>query len=183
MSYVEKEENAVQSYDNMDKSEEKEKAFYRKKKTKNNPKKHVWKKKAFFYLVMGALVITGLSLFPLLENRQKNVWIQQLKWFRIQNYKSIKLEPFIVPFREHGKFTYISLSISFELPNKELMDEMIEKNNWIRGIVYNILADNIYVLENVSSLMKLKQLIINGVNHVLKSGMVDNALITDFSTV
>ena len=74
MSYVEKEENAVQSYDNMDKSEEKEKAFYRKKKTKNNPKKHVWKKKAFFYLVTGTLVIAGFLLFPFLINRQKTVW-------------------------------------------------------------------------------------------------------------
>jgi flagellar basal body-associated protein FliL len=184
MTSVKKEENAVQSYDNLDKSEDKEKkAFFRKKKSKNKPKKHVWKKKAFFYLVTGTLVIAGLSLFPLLNNRQKSVWIPQLKWFRIQNYKSIKFEPFIIPFREHGKFTYISLSISFELPNKELMDEMIEKNNRIRGIVYNILTDNIYVLENVSSLMKLKQFIINGVNNILTSGKVDKALITDFSTV
>ena len=59
------------------------------------------------------------------------MWIPQLKWFPIENSKSIKFESFIIPFREHGKFTYISLSISFELPNKELMDEMLEKNNWI----------------------------------------------------
>ena len=184
MTFVKKEENAAQSNDNLDKSEDKEKkAFFRKNKTKNKPKKHVWKKRAFFYLVTGTLVIAGLSLFPVLKSRQKNVWIPQIKWFRIQNYKSIKFEPFIIPFREHGKFTYISLSICFELPNKELMDEMIEKNNWIRGIVYNILTDNIYVLENVSSLMKLKQFIIKGVNKVLKAGKVDKAFITDFSTV
>ena len=184
MTLLKKEENAVQSLDNSDESENKEKkAFFQKKNTKKKPKRHVWKKKALIYFMTGTLVLAGLSFYFLLKNRQENVWIPQLKWFSIQNIKSIKFEPFIIPFREHGKFTYISLSISFELPNKELMDEMIEKNNWIRGIIYNILNDNIYVLENVSSLMKLKQFIIDGVNNILTSGKVDKAIITDFSTV
>ena len=184
MTSIKDEENAVKSFDNLDKSEDKEKkAFFRKKKIKNKPQKHVWKKKVLFYFVAGTVVLAGLSTFPILKNRQKNMWIPKLKWFPVQNCESIKFEPFIIPFREHGKFTYISLSISFELPNKELMDEMIEKNNWIRGIIYNILSDNIYVLENVSSLMKLKKFIINGVNKVLTAGKVDKAFITDFSTV
>lgn len=184
MTSLKKEEDAVQSVDDLVESEDKEKkAFFKKKNIKNKPKKHVWKKKAFFCFVTGTLLLAGLSLYPLLKNRSGHVWLPQLKWFSIQNSKSIKFEPFIIPFREHGKFTYISLSISFELPNKELMDEMIEKNNWIRGIIYNILCDNIYVLENVSSLMKLKKFIVNNVNNILTAGKVDNAIITDFSTV
>jgi flagellar basal body-associated protein FliL len=184
MASLKKEKNAAQSFDNSDESEDKEKkAFFQKKNTKNKPKKHAWKKKVFIYFVTGTLVLGGLSIYPFFKYRQEIVWITQPKWFPIQNCKSIKFEPFIIPFRERGKFTYISLSISFELPNKELMDEMIEKNNRIRGIIYNILSDNIYALENVSSLMKLKQFIINGVNNVLTAGKVDNAIITDFSTV
>ena len=184
MTSLKRGENAVQSVDNLDESEDKEKkAFFQKKNTKDKPKKHVWTKKAFFCFVAGSLVLAGLSLYPLLKNRHGNVWIPHLKWFPVQDSKSIKFETFIIPFREHGKFTYISLSISFELPNKELMDEMLEKNNWIRGIIYNILSENIYVLENVSSLMKLKKFIINNVNDVLTSGRVDKAIITDFSTV
>jgi flagellar basal body-associated protein FliL len=172
MNSEKKEENAVQSSDNSGESENKEKkAFFQ------------WRKKTFFYLVTGIFVLAGLSSYLLLNISKENVWIPQLKWFAIQNAKSIKFEPFIIPFREHGKFTYISLSISFELPNKELMDEMIEKNNWIRGIIYNILSENIYVLENISSLIKLKKFIINGVNNVLTAGKVDKAMITDFSTV
>jgi flagellar basal body-associated protein FliL len=184
MTSLEKEENAVQSVDNLDESKDKKKkAFFQKKNTKDKPKKHIWGKKAFFYFVTGTLLLAGVSLYPFLKPGQKNVWIPHLKWFTIQNSPSIKFEPFIIPFRENGKFTYISLSISFELPNKELMDEMIEKNNWIRGVIYNILSENIYVLENVSSLMKLKKIIINNVNAVLTSGRVNNAIITDFSTV
>jgi len=184
MTLLKYKENDVKSLNNSDESEEKEKkAFFQKKNTKNIPKKHGWKKRVFFYLATGTFVLAGLLLYPLLKNRQENVWIPNLKWFSIQDIKSIKFEPFIIPFRDHGKFTYISLSISFELPNKELMDEMIEKNTWIRGVIYNILNDNIYVLENVSSLIKLKQFIIDSVNNVLTSGKVDKAIITDFSTV
>ena len=184
MTSLKSQENATQSFDTSDESEDKDKkAFYQKKNTKNKPKKHAWKKKVFIYFVTGTLILAGFSLYPFLKNRQKIMWIPKLKWFPIQNCESIKLKPFIIPFREKGKFTYISLSISFELPNKELMDEMIDKNNWIRGVIYNILSDNIYTLENVSSLMKLKQFIINGVNNVLTAGKVDNAIITEFSTV
>jgi len=184
MTSVKNVDNADRSIDNLDKSEEKDnKAFYRKKKINNQPKKYFWKRKVFFYLITAILLVAGLSSFPFLKNRQNNMWIPQLKWFPIKNYQSIKFEPFIIPFKKHGKFTYISLSISFELPNKELMDEMIEKNNWIRGIIYNILSNNIYVLENVSSLTKLKKFIINSVNQVLTAGKVNKAIITDFSTV
>lgn len=172
-----KKENAVRSFDNSDESGDK------KKKTKHKPKKYRWKKRAFFYFIGGTLVLSGISLYPILKNSGKNIWIPQLKWFPIQNSKTIKFEPFIIPFKEPGKYTYISLSISFELSNKELMDEMIEKNNWIRGIIYNILSENIYVLENISSLMKLKMFIIDGVNNILTAGKVDKAIITDFSTV
>ena len=184
MTSLKKEKNVVKSIDKLDESEDKEKkVFFQNKNTKDKPKKHVWKKKAFFYFVTGLLLLVGLSLYPFLKIRHENVWISQLKWFPIQNSQSIKFEPFIIPFREHGKFTYISLSISFELPNKELMGEMIDKKNQIRGIIYNILSENIYVLENVSSLMKLKKFIINNVNDVLTSGKLDKAIITDFSTV
>lgn len=185
MTSVKKEENAVQSPEKLNKSEDKEKkAFIQKKNTKDKPKKHVWKKKTFFYFVMGTFVLAGILLYPVvLKNNKENVWIPKLKWFPVQNAETIKFEPFIIPFREHGKFTYISLSISFELPNKELMDEMIEKNNWIRGIIYNILSENIYILENISSLMKLKKNIINSLNNVLTAGKVDKAFITEFSTV
>jgi flagellar basal body-associated protein FliL len=176
--------NADKSLDDLDKSKEKDnKAFYRKKKIKNKTKRYFWRKTVFLFLITATLVVTVVSSLPFLKNRQNNMWLPQLKWFPIKNCQSIKFEPFIIPFNKHGKFTYISLSISFELPNKELMDEMIEKSHWIRGIIYNILSNNIYVLENVSSLTKLKKFIINGVNQVLTAGKVNKAIITDFSTV
>lgn len=185
MSSLKKKENTAESFDNLNESEDqKKKASFQKNSSKDKPKTHSWGKKSVLYFVMGTLLLVGISsLYLFLKTGQENVWIHRLKWFPIQNSPAIKFEPFIIPFKEHGKFTYISLRISFELPNKELMAEIIEKNNWIRGVIYNILSENICVLENVSSLMKLKKFIINNVNDILTSGKITNAIITDFSTV
>jgi hypothetical protein len=66
MTSLKKEENAVQSIDNLDESEDKEKkAFFKRKILKINPKKHVRKKKVLFYFVTGSLLLAGLSLYPL----------------------------------------------------------------------------------------------------------------------
>ena len=110
--------NADKSLDDLDKSKEKDnKAFYRKKKIKNKTKRYFWRKTVFLFLITATLVVAGGSSLPFLKNRQNNMWIPQLKWFPIKNCQSMKFEPFIIPFNKHGKFTYISLSISFELPN------------------------------------------------------------------
>jgi len=184
MNSEKNEENATQSFDNSNDSKDKgEKAFFKKKNTKVQSKSRIWGKKILFYILAGIIISAGFSVYPFLKNKKESLWIPQLKWFTIQDSTSIKFEPFIIPFRKHGKFTYISLRISFELPNRELMDEMIEKNNWIRGIIYNILSENIHVLENVSSLMKLKHVIIDHVNNILKAGKINKTYITDFSTV
>ncbi len=184
MSSVKNEENKIKSSDNLDEQEAGEpKVFSKNKRTKGNPNYKIWKRRTFLFCAMGTFFVIGLSSYLFLKTRQEYIGTPIVKWFPVRDSQSIKFEPFIIPFSEHGKFTYISLSISFELPNKELMDEMIEKNNRLRGIIYNILSQNISILENVSSLMKLKKYIINGVNGVLTTGKVNEAIITDFSTV
>ncbi|MEJ2656872.1 MAG: flagellar basal body-associated FliL family protein, partial [Desulfobacterales bacterium] len=146
-------------------------------------RKHPWKRKIFVISVWGISIFVALLAYPAFKGRRVIPEIPSMKWFPVRNAQSIRFESFIVPFKEPGKFTYISLSISFKLPNKKIMDEMIEKNTRIRGIIYSILGNNINILKNVSSLKKLKELITNGVNGILKDGKVNEAIITDFSTV
>jgi hypothetical protein len=129
--------------------------------------------------------IKSRPIIPLISttNLKLGSVIPQAKLFPIQNNGLVSFNSFIIPFEEQGKFTYITLSISFEMPNKELMDEMIEKNTRIRGILYSILDKNINILKNISSLEKLKELIAHSVNSVLTAGKVHEPIITDFSTV
>jgi flagellar basal body-associated protein FliL len=158
------------------------------------PGKHRWRRKLLLIFMWGTFIFGALLSYPFLKNHQVSPVIPSVsgqvspvipivKRFPVQNDRSIKLDSFIIPFEEHGKFTYISLSISFELPNKELMDEMTKKNALIRGIIYSILSKNIKLLTSVSSLEKLKELITHSVNGVLTAGKVREPIIADFSTV
>jgi flagellar basal body-associated protein FliL len=170
------------------------KVFPEKKVSSKMPGKSLRRRKLFLIFMWGTFIFVALLAYPFLNNHQTSSMIPSVsgqvspviavvKRFPVQTDRSIKFESFIIPFEEHGKFTYISLSISFELPNKELMDEMNKKNSLIRGIIYSILSQNIKLLTSVSSLEKLKELIIHSVNGVLTSGKVREPIITDFSTV
>jgi len=90
---------------------------------------------------------------------------------------------FVIPFKENKRFTYISLSISFNVPNKELKREMIEKKNQLRGIIYDILREEIHKAEEIPSLEKLKKFIIRGLNMTLSAGNVNEVYITKFLAV
>ncbi len=152
------------------------------------------KRKLFLLFIWGIFIFTGLLSYPFLKNlivrpmtptksRQVSTITHRVKRFPVQSNRSVTFDSFIIPFEEHNRFTYISLSISFDLPNKDLKDEMHKKNNLIRGIIYRTLNKNIKILTSVSSLENLKRLIIHQVNGVLADGKVNEAIITDFSMV
>ena len=153
-----------------------------------------WRRKLVLLLIGGTFVFAGLLSYPFLKtlpvgpmkpskSQEINPKTRLGKQFSVQSDRSITFDSFIIPFEEHGKFTYISLSLSFELPNKELREEMYKKNTLIRGVIYMILSKNIKILTTVSSLERLKALITCSVNGVLAPGKVNDITITDFSAV
>lgn len=153
-----------------------------------------WRRKLFLLLIWGTFVFAGLLSYPFFKNlpvgpmkpsksQEISPKINVMKRFPVQSDRSVTFDSFIIPYEEHGKFTYISLSISFELPNEELRDEMYKKNTLIRGVIYMILSKNIKILTTVSSLERLKELITYSVNGVLAPGKVNDIIITDFLTV
>ena len=195
MTTAHKEKNTGQLFDDVNKPEnDKNKAFSEKKRKGRTSWKYRWKRKLFLLCIWGIFIFTGLSTYPFLANlivrpmkptksRQPSSVTHRVKRFPVQSDRSVKFDSFIIPFEEHNRFTYISLSISFDLPNKDLKDEMDKKNTLIRGIIYKILNKNIRILTTVSSLEKLKRLIIHKVNGVLAGGKVNEAIITEFSMV
>jgi flagellar basal body-associated protein FliL len=206
MTTVNKEENTGQHTDDINEPENSEsKIFPEKKILSKMPWQQRWNRKFILFFIWGTFIFFGLILYPFLKDlvlssenpqksrpasqmmpsklRQVNLVKTQVKRFPVQSDQSVKFDSFIIPFEEQGKFTYISLSISFELPNKELVDEMNKKNTLIRGIIYSLLNENIKILTTVSSLEELKALITHNVNGVLTAGKVNEPTITDFSTV
>ena len=90
---------------------------------------------------------------------------------------------FVIPFHENMGFAYISFSISFNVPNKELRREMMGGKGRLRGVIYDIVKQEINRIKEVPSLEVLKEVILRGVNTVLSSGRVDEVYITKFMAV
>ena len=113
----------------------------------------------------------------------KKVEAFQIDEFSAQKDYSVDFDSFIIPHNEYSKYTYISLSISFVLPNKELKQEMIRRKNQLRGIIYEILKEKVNKSKEVPSLEMLKEFITIGANQVLLNGEVGEIYITDFLSV
>jgi flagellar basal body-associated protein FliL len=98
----------------------------------------------FIFIIIGLVFLLGIGYFYAREekshiNPDQNDRIPhqkeqkaQLNPLGIPKDQLLVLHSFVIPFEENKRFTYISLSISFKLPNKELKREMIEKKHQLR---------------------------------------------------
>lgn len=153
-----------------------------KNKSKGTKKKSKGKKKLFLFFVAGICLLAG-GVYYFSQNRNEKEITSRAKTFPITHDQSFILDSFIIPFKGNQRITYISLNISFKLSNRELMKEMLGKKDQLRGIIYDILAEEINKVKDAPSIQKLKELIIRGVNKVLIAGEVSEAIITDFLPV
>ena len=140
------------------------------------------KKKLFLFFVTGICLLAG-GVYYFSQNKNEKEITSRVKTFPISHDQSFILDSFIIPFKGNQRITYISLNISFKLSNRELMEEMLEKKGQLRGIIYDILGEEINKVKDAPSIQKLKELIIRGVNKVLTAGEVSEAIITDFLPV
>ena len=97
--------------------------------------------------------------------------------------RSLVFDSFVIPYKEDHRFTYVSLSVSFKSRNPELIKEMTEKKNHLRGIIYDVLDEEINRIKELPSLEQLKPFIIMAVNRVLFKGKVDDAYIMNYFAV
>ncbi len=103
--------------------------------------------------------------------------------FSIPKVETITFDSFIVPFKENRRFTYISLSIVFSLPNNEVRKEMSRKRDHIRGILYDMFIDEINRAYRIPPIDHLKKSIIRTVNRTLSVGAVKEVFVTQFLAV
>ena len=129
---------------------------------------------------IGYLYLKG-KIFNITVDQKRE--IPQFNRLAVPKDQLLIFPSFVIPFKENKRFTYISLSIYFNLPNKELMREMIEEKSELRGIIYDILRQEINKLKEVPSLEELKGFIIRGVNTALSAGKVNEVYITKFLAV
>jgi flagellar basal body-associated protein FliL len=158
--------------------------------------KDIWgkfrgKKRLSLFIAIGLSLLTGIiSLFYLKDEKSKTAFHQGKGPFRfkinsvvIPKDQELVFQPFVIPLKKHKDFTYMSLSISFNLPNKELREELIEKKDQVRGTIYNILREEINKTNKVPPLEKIKVFIVRAVNMTLSTGKINEVYITHILSV
>jgi flagellar basal body-associated protein FliL len=136
----------------------------------------------FLFFVAGICLLVGGSYY-IFQHKNLEKISSQSNIFPIPHDKSIIFESFILPIQNKQGYTYISLNLLLELSNIELKGEIVEKKEQLRGIIYDILEQEIHRVEDADALEKLKTLIIKRANTVLTSGEVREAFITNFMLV
>ena len=168
----------------MKESKDKESKSYTEEKNKFKG----WKKKFRGKRTLSLIFVTGMCILAIgsyyfSKNENGKEINSRVNIFPVPYDQSFIFESFIIPFQEKKEYTYISLTLSFELSNMELKKEIIEKKDQLRGIIYELLGQGIHMVEDARSLEKVKALILRRVNTILTSGEVSEAIITDFSLV
>ncbi|MCK4467112.1 MAG: flagellar basal body-associated FliL family protein [Desulfobacterales bacterium] len=148
-------------------------------------KKYKGKGRIWLFIAIALFLLSGVGYFymneeiSLVTSNQK----EGPDRFAIPKDQLLVFRSFVIPFKQSKKFTYISLTIAFKLPDKKLREQMIQEKNRLRGIIYDMLAEEINGLKHAPSLEKLKKCIIRAVNGALSTGRINEAYITDLLAV
>jgi len=91
---------------------------------------------------------------------------------------------FVVLLAENEDQAYLSLSISVKLSNSNVYREIEKKKTFIRGVIYGVLDKAAKTgSDQIMSKKQLKQDIIDAVNRLLVTGIVDDVYFTKFLAV
>ena len=148
-------------------------------------KKYRWGKKLSLFTALGLCLLTGIGYLYLKGGKPTCQETEAPQINRATNPEDqlLILHSFVVPFEENSRFTYISLSISFDLPNKELRREISEKKYQFRNIIFQTLREEINRKKEVPSLERLKEVIVEKINMALAAGRIKELYITQFLAV
>ncbi|MBL7179784.1 MAG: flagellar basal body-associated FliL family protein [Desulfobacterales bacterium] len=147
---------------------------------KDPEKKYKGKRKLFVYAAIGLCFLAGAVYYYRNNKKDEPSRIDRLS---AQPGSLLIFDSFVIPFNGHSEFTYISLSVSFKVPNNEVEKEMKGKRDRLRGVLYEMLKEEINRTAEVPALEKLKEYIIKRVNQLLSTGKVTEAYIMDFLAV
>jgi len=94
----------------------------------------------------------------------------------------VNMDAFLIPF-SHGKFSYISLNVSIEVPTGRMRNEIIAKTDLIRGRIYDFLLVYARDLANTPVPNDIKTIISKSINGLLSNGSVHKLYLTQFIVI
>ena len=144
------------------------------------------KKRVSLFITLGLCLLIGIGCLYLKEkvfDVPQEEETTSLHGLKISEDQLLLFHSFVIPLKEKKGLTYISLSISFNVPNKELRREIIAKKERLRGIMYNTLREEINRIEEIPPLEKIKDFLTRRVNMTLSAGKVNEIYITKFLAI
>ena len=136
----------------------------------------------YLYIQNKKKIISRFKSYSIINEqnlKNKAEVIPRVKRIAILNDRSFSFGSFVIPIKQKDNFSYISLSIDFKIPNKELEMEIIRKKDQLRGMIYDILKKEINSSEEFpllnEALENIKGNIIRRVNEIVVNGKVNEA--------
>jgi len=150
----------------------------------------VWKKRKGIWLIiaMALCLSTGLGGGYLRwqannRNISNNGEVREVYRFPVLKEQLLMFKSFVIPLKQNMKFTYMSMSISVNVLDKNVKKEVEEKEDQLRGIIYDSLKEEIDRSNEAPSLDRLKHVIETVTNKALSSEKVRGVFITEFLCV
>lgn len=160
------------------------------KETANKEPAPVHRKIKIFTFGIIGLVALATCLFVFItyslvwkEPEAKNIPEPEKEVLAVFEERALVFEPFIVPFENTKDHTYIIVEVTFDVPDKILNNEFLEKRNRLRAIIYDIIINEVKRTETIPSIADLKQQIGREINAVLKNGKINGVFVTNFIAV
>ena len=94
----------------------------------------------------------------------------------------VSMDAFLIPF-SLGKFSYISLNVSIEVPTGRIRNEIIAQKDLIRGQIYELLSEYARDLANAPVPNDIKTIISKSINESLSNGNVRELYLTQFIVI
>jgi flagellar basal body-associated protein FliL len=94
----------------------------------------------------------------------------------------VSMDAFLIPF-SLGKFSYISLNVSIEVPTGRIRNEIIAQKDLIRGQIYELLSVYARGLANTPVPNDIKKIISESINESLSNGSVRELYLTQFIVI
>lgn len=148
-----------------------------------------WGRKIFTGKIIGlvalATCLVAFITYSLVrkEPEVKNIPEPDKEVSAVVEEKALVFEPFIVPFENTKDHTYIIVEVTFDVPDKILHGELLEKRNRLRAIIYDIIINEVKRTETIPSISELKQQIGREINAILENGKINGVFVTNFIAV
>ena len=93
------------------------------------------------------------------------------------------MEGFLIPFREKGKYTCLTLNLSLEWSDKNAEKELGPRVEEIRAIIYEALSNRLKETDEVPSAESIKEAVLSAITKVIQRSRIRDVYITRFLAI